>query len=468
MKKAMALLLALTMTLGLLAGCSGPSGSQGDQVALDPDLPTYDSLKVGEDYTDLTAELRVITHRTDLIQENPDARDFTDFIKEFNQLYPNITIKYEGITNYNDDMTARISSKNWGDICMIPTAILLPDLHDYFQPICELSAIQADYNFATNRAYDGLVFGIPSTGNAQGIIYNKKVAEAAGYSAADENLKPMPKTPDEFIQFLQDIKDKTDAIPLYTNFAAGWTMTAWDAYIYGEATADPDWKNITMPQTKDPFADQGNGTGAYAVYKLLYDTVSQGLTEESPTATDWEGSKPMMNNGEIGTMVLGSWAIIQMQEAGPNAADIGYMPFPITQPDGKQYATAGSDYCYGVNKYAETDNKIASMLYIKWLTESSNFAYDQGGVPVLKSQPYPETLSAFNGIGLVEDTAAPTELASLQADVNRESELSLDADQTHVQRIVEAVLTGNETFDDIIADWNARWNAAVDEYAPGE
>lgn len=144
------------------------------------------------------------------------------------------------------------------------------------------------------------------------------------------------------------------------------------------------------------------------------------------------------------------------------------MPFPITQPDGKQYATAGSDYCYGVNKYAETDNKIASMLYIKWLTESSNFAYDQGGVPVLKSQPYPETLSAFNGIGLVEDTAAPTELASLQADVNRESELSLDADQTHVQRIVEAVLTGNETFDDIIADWNARWNAAVDEYAPGE
>ena len=58
------------------------------------------------------------------------------------------------------------------------------------------------------------------------------------------------------MKFLQDIKDKTDAIPLYTNFAAGWTMTAWDAYIYGGATADPDWKNITMPQTKDPFADR--------------------------------------------------------------------------------------------------------------------------------------------------------------------------------------------------------------------
>ena len=378
MKKAIALALTLALSLGMLAGCGG--GSKEPEYS----GPSYAELKVGEDYTDLKAELRVITHRTDLIQEDPEKRDFTDFVKEFNALYPNITINYEGITNYNDDMTARISSSNWGDICMVPTTVLLPDPGSYFHPLCQLSEIEADYNFATNRQYDGVVYGIPSTGNAQGIIYNKKVAEAAGYTS--ENL---PKTPDEFLTFLQAIKDNTDAIPLYTNFAAGWTMTAWDAYIYGGATADPDWKNITMPQTKDPFADQGNGTGAYAVYKLLYDAVSMGLTEESPTATDWEGSKPMINNGEIGTMVLGSWAIIQMQEAGPNAADIGYMPFPSTQPD---------------------------------------------------------------GIGLVEDTPAPTELASLQADVNRESEMSLDADQTHVQRIVEAVITGSETFEDIIAD----------------
>lgn len=459
MKKALSLVLALLMGLSLLTACGG--GGSGGGGSKDEDLPSYASLKVGEDYTDITAELRVITHRTDLIQENPDGRDFTDFVKEFNELYPNITIKYEGITNYSDDMTTRVSSKDWGDICMIPTTILLPDLSLYFQPLCDLSEIQDTYNFASNRAYDGKVYGTPSTGNAQGIIYNKKVAEAAGYTA--DNL---PKTPDEFLQFLQDIKDKTDAIPLYTNFAAGWTMGAWDAYIGGGATADPDWMNITMPQTKDPFADQGDGTGPYAVYNILYEAVKRGLTEDSPTATGWEGCKPMINNGEIGVMVLGSWAIIQMQEAGPNAADIGYMPFPITQPDGVQYASAGADYCFGVNNSISTDNKIASMLYIKWLSESSNFAYDQGGVPVLKSQAYPETLAAFDGIDLLEDTPAPTELAELQPNVNRESEISLNADNTHVQRIVEAVVTGNETLDDIIADWNARWNTAVDRYAP--
>ena len=65
------------------------------------------------------------------------------------------------------------------------------------------------------------------------------------------------------------------------------------------------------------------------------------------------------------------------------------------------------------------------MLYIKWLTESSNFAYDQGGVPVLKSQEYPDTLAAFDGIELLEDTTAPDEIADLAVNVQQEAELTL-------------------------------------------
>ena len=382
------------------------------------------------------------------------------YIAEFQKLYPNISIQYEGITNYASDMTTRLTSNDWGDICMIPTTIPLTELGDYFQVLCQLDEIKDEYNFADNRAFGQDVYGIPSTGNAQGIVYNKAVFEAAG-------ITELPKTPDEFLADLQLIKDKTDAIPLYTNFAAGWTMTAWDAYISGGATGDSDWMNITMPQTKDPFADRGDGTGPYAVYKILYDAVSMGLTEDDPTTTDWEGCKPMINNGEIGCMVLGSWAIVQMQAAGDNADDIAYMPFPISV-NGTQYASAGADYCFGVNKNISDDNKIASMLYIKWMSESSNFAYDQGGVPVLKSQEYPETLKAFDGIALVADAQAPAEIADLQPNVNQESELSLNADQTHVQRVVEAAINGDESYDDIIADWNEAWNAAVDEYAPAK
>ena len=105
------------------------------------------------------------------------------------------------------------------------------------------------------------------------------------------------------------------------------------------------------------------------------------------------------------------------------------------------------------------------MLYIKWLSESSNFAYDQGGVPVLKSQEYPDTLSAFDGIDLIEDAPAPDDKADLMSNVMQEAELSLNADQTHVMRIVEAAINGDETLDDIVADWNAAWNDAVDLFA---
>lgn len=460
MKKAIALTLAAAMSASLLAGCGG-SQNGGSQTAegAESSLPAYNELAVGTDYTDLKADLKFITHRTDLV----DDGTFDAYVAEFQKMYPNITISYEGITDYANDMTTRLTSNDWGDICMIPTTIPLPELSDYFYPMCDLSAIENDYNFADNRAYNGKVYGIPSTGNAQGIVYNKAVFEAAG-------ITELPKTPTEFLDALQKIKDyDSSIIPLHTNYAAGWTMSAWDAYIGGGATADADWMNVTMPQTHDAFAKGvptgDDESGPYAVYNILYEAVKRGLTESDPTTTDWEGSKPMMNNGQIATMVLGSWAIIQMQDAGPNADDIGYMPFPISV-DGVQYASSGADYCYGINANSSDDNKIAAMLYIKWLSESSNFAYDQGGIPVLKSQEYPETLAAFDGIELVPDNAAPTELADLATNVQRDAELTLNADETHVKRVVEAAINGDETLDDIVADWNATWNDAVDRNAP--
>lgn len=106
---------------------------------------------------------------------------------------------------------------------MIP-ALDKDELPTYFIPFGTEAEMMEVYNFANQWVWDGLTYGVPSTGNAQGIVYNKKVFEQAG-------ITELPKTPDEFIAALQAIKDNTDAIPLYTNYAAGWTMGAWDAYI---------------------------------------------------------------------------------------------------------------------------------------------------------------------------------------------------------------------------------------------
>jgi ABC-type glycerol-3-phosphate transport system substrate-binding protein len=371
-------------------------------------------------------------------------------------MYPGIKIVYEALTDYAETMTMRLSTPNWGDVCMIPTTIPLTELPLYFQPLGNQGALSQTYNFVDNRSYKNITYGLSSTNNVQGILYNKKIFQQAG-------ITTIPKTPDEFLGALAKIKANTRAIPLYTNFAAGWTMGAWDAYISGSATGDPNFMNQGLPHASNPFANRNNGTGPYAVYYVLYEAISRGLVEDDPTTTDWEGSKGMLNRGEIGTMVLGSWAIVQMQEAGPNSGDIGYMSFPITV-NGKQYASAGPDYCYGINVNSSRDNKIAAMLYIKYLIENSNFDYDQGGIPTVKSHPLPSTLSAFSGIELVSDNPALSGEEELLTKINTDSEIGLNMTNQHVIDIVEAAIRKTKSLKQITDEWNTKWTASQKKY----
>lgn len=414
------------------------------------DIPTIADLKLGEDYTDLETEIKVLTHRTDLVDTK-----FAQYVEDFNAMYPNITVTYEGMTDYAEDVTLRLSTEDWGDICMIPDTLDKIDYPEKFQSFGTVEDLSGTYIMLDNKAYQGEAYGIPSVGNAQGIVYNKKVFEEAG-------ITEIPKTPDEFLDALQTIKDNTDAIPMYSNFAAGWTMGAWDAYITGSATGDPDFNNLGLTHGLNPFEKHEDMTGPYAVYYVLYEATARGLIEDDPTTSDWEGCKGMINNGEIGTMVLGSWAVVQMQQAGDNADDIGYMPFPITV-NGKQYATAGPDYNYGINKFASDDNKIASMLYIKYLTEQSNFAFDEGGIPIVDGAEYPDVLKAFDGVELVIDSPAAEGEEDLFGDINNESEVGLNSDNYPDSQILEYALTGEMTLDEIMADWNERWTAAQEK-----
>lgn len=442
-------ILALVLA-GMLTAAATACGSTNSKTSKNADAkPTvaYKDMQVGETATDLKADLKILTNRTDLVDS-----DFQDYISEFNAMYPNITITYEGITDYDTDATTRLSSGDWGDICCIPTTVDKSELSNYFEKIGDYGDFKDTYEFADKQMFNNEVYGIPTMGNVSGVVYNKAVFEKAG-------ITELPTDPETFLADLKLIQDKTDAIPLYTNYAAGWTLTAWDSYIGGTATGDADYMNNTIVHQANPFSKRSDETGPYAVYNTLYEAVSEGLTEDDPTTTDWEGCKSQINNGKIGCMVLGSWAIIQMQEAGDHADDIGYMPFPITV-DGKQYASASADYAYGINVNSTADEKKASAAFIKWLTEKSGYAYDQGGIPIVKGETYPETLSAFTNVTLVMDNPTPTGEEDLYANINNGSELSLNSDPTHVARIIESAIDHSETMDEIADSWNEAWTSA--------
>ncbi len=433
MKKFLAMALCALLALSCFAFASAEEA-----------LPTFDQIVLGEN-TDLSADLLFAYHRTDREEV------LKGYVEQFQQMYPNINITYDLITDYAENALLRIGNNDW-QIMGIPT-VDTDELPNYFVPLGDLETLSAQYNFMSQWAYDGVCYGLPSTGNANGVLYNKAVFAAAG-------ITELPKTPDAFIAALQAVKDNTDAIPLYTNYAAGWTMGAWDAYIGVAATGDAAYMNQTLLHKKYPFADNGDGTGPYAVYKILYDAVANGLIEEDYTTTDWEGCKGMMNRGEIATMVLGSWAYTQMQEAGDKPEDIGYMAFPITI-DGKQYAPAGGDYNFGINVQGTYEQKLAAMYYLKWLTHESGFTFAEGGVPIDKNGEYPALYAAFEGIDMLSDDPALPGEETLMNDMNSESELALNAGgNTKVQAIIEHAFNGDESFDDIMAEWNAAWTDA--------
>ncbi|MCR5106893.1 MAG: ABC transporter substrate-binding protein [Lachnospiraceae bacterium] len=420
-----------------------------DTEAVAGDL-SYTSLSL-DDNKDLTASIKYIHHKTDREEDGTMA----NMIAEFNKEFPNITVTTEGVTDYAEDSLLRLTTGDWGDIMHIP-AVDKSDLSTYFMPLDTLDNLSQELNFVSSWSYDGLCYGIPYMANAQGVLYNKAVFEKAG-------ITELPKTPTEFLDALQKIKDNTDAIPLYTNYAAGWTMGAWDAYLGIVTNGDDTYVNQKFAHTANPFDDPGDDTGAYNLYRILYDACANGLIEDDYTTTDWEGCKGMLNRGEIGTMVLGSWAYAQMQEADSHPEDVGYMPFPMTV-NGTQYVAAGGDYNYCINVNSSDENKLASLIFIKWMTEKSNWCYNEGGYTVVKDGANPDMYAAFDGCEVLSDQDAVAGEETLLNDMNAESELSFNAGgNDKVQRIVEAGATGSESFDDIMADWTAKWNDAQEE-----
>ncbi len=450
MKKAFALALSLALTAGLLAGCGG-GGKQTDVV--DAGLPAINEVKLGEDFQDITATVKVLTNRTDIVDTV-----YAGYAKQFNELYPNITIEYEAVSDYEEALNLRLPNGDWGDICFIPSTVAKSDMGTYFAPLGKMDVLDGIYNFIPDKSYDGTVYGIANGGNADGVAYNKAVFAAAGYSAEQGNL---PATPDEFLQALQDIKDKTDAIPLYTNFSDKWPMGAWDAYIAVAATGDPDFRNDKLVHTANPFSDRGDGTGPYAVYNILYEAVARGLVETDPMSSDWEGSKGMINRGEIGCMVLGSWAVQQFKEAGSNPDDIAYMPFPITVTDdaGNRVTSAGGNYSYAINNKNSADQQKAALVYLKWLLEASPIFTDEGCIPALKSAPLPDFLADFNGIELLANNAPPAGEEDLFDKLNLESEVGINNDDYPDCNIVEHALLKDKTLAEIMDEWNAKWTA---------
>ncbi len=250
--------------------------------------------------------------------------------------------------------------------------------------------------------------------------------------------------------------------PLYTNYAAGWTLSNWD-FVKAGVAGDMDY-SFKMTSDKSPF---DSGKPLNTIYNLLYTVTKDKLVEADPTTSDWEQSKVDLANGKIAVMVLGSWAVPQVQQANPdNAKNIQLQAFPATAADGKQYMTSAGDYNYGINVHSK--HKEAARKLLDWLVNESDYAKDNGGIPTLKGAEYPDSLKSSQkaGVQIVEENQAPKGKESLFSDLNNESQLGIGTTDKEKQRIIDAALgNSKESFEDIMKDFNQRWSDAISKIA---
>jgi raffinose/stachyose/melibiose transport system substrate-binding protein len=430
LKKTITLLLALAMIFSL-AACGGSTAST----------------ETAADDGTVSGKITYLTNRTDLDTDGT----YEALIAKFNEKYPDVTVEVQSITDYAGELATRMQTTEYGDVLMIPDAVPSSAYSKYFEPFGTAEELSDKYQegYLYSKWYDGQVYGLAYMCTVQGIVYNKAVFAEAG-------ITELPKTPDEFLDCLQKIKDNTDAIPYYTNANSGWTLDQWEDHAFGTITGDANYKNNTLPNDKDAFAE---GSSHYVLAKLLYDIVSQGLCESDPTTCDWEASKLMLNNGEIGCMVLGSWAVSQMKDAGDHGDDVGYMPFPYSI-DGKQYATSGTDYCYAINK--NTKNMAAAKAFVQFMVEESGLALAQGGISLMKDDPMPDGLENFADVTFIVDKPATDENAGKLDTVQQDSGITLYDNGQRLNGVVDIARgVSSTTFEEYMADLAAKWAGAI-------
>ncbi|HTJ37503.1 MAG TPA: ABC transporter substrate-binding protein [Dactylosporangium sp.] len=424
MKKPLIGLLATSLALGGLAAC----GDDGDG-----------SSGSGK----IAGEITVLTQRTDIVNTV-----FQEYKKKFEAKYPGTSVKFEAITDYEGEVRVRMNTKNYGDVLLIPNSVNADQLPSFFEPLGTVDELKDKYRFVRNeQTFDGKVYGLAITGNAQGYVFNKKVWTQAGITEA-------PKTPEEFLAALKAIKDKTGAIPLYTNYKDGWPLGQWEG-ARGAISGDPD-AAIKLGQDDAPWTA---GKEHFVIDSLLYDAVKGGYTEPDPTTTNWEQSKGLLGTGKIATMMLGSWSIVQMQQAASSKDDIGYWPFPY-QTDGKFHTVVGGDYKNAIN--INSKNKATARAWIDWFTDESNYATDQGGVSTLKNAAMPSTLADLTAAKteFIELNPAPKGQEGLPDKIGNAAEIAL-YDGKYRQGIVDAARGAKkESKDQIFADLNKKWSQA--------
>ncbi len=340
---------AFCAALLLVSGCGGPG----------EDKPAPAPLQAQ------TRILNVLTNRVDLIENGV----FEQYAKRFEAEHPGADIRFEGLSDYAGDIMPRLSTREAGDVLLIPINMPASELPNFFAPLDD--RLFEHMRFADLRRYDGKRYGLATGTATDGIIYNKQAFRQAG-------IEEIPKTLDEFFAACAKLK-ASGITPVYLNYGAKWPLKEWGDILVNYSSGDPKYLN-RMAEQDAPWQLDGKWGDSLKIVRRI---VREGYAEDRLFANTWEISKTELASGRAAMYFQGSWAIKQLIDAGAKPDDIGFFPFPYDN-SGSYYAPLNPDYFIGVSKYSG-EQELAED-WVEFFVKKSGFIEDWGFLPVDSTQ----------------------------------------------------------------------------------
>ncbi len=344
------------------------------------------------------------------------AEVLNQYIEEFNEIYPNITVEASQVGGYDDvrdQISTEITVGNQPNIAYCyPDHVALYNLAGAVAALDDLidsdiTVTRADgtteilgltdeqkgdfitgYYEEGRQFGDGLMYTLPWSKSTEVLYYNKTFFDANGLS--------VPSTWDEMETLCAKIKEiDPESIPLGYDSEGNWFITMTEQYgsPYTSAT-EPHYlfNNDTNKAFVKRFREwYQNG---YVTTQNIYGAYTSGLfTAES-------GTKSYMS---IGSSAGATHQRPTADADGKYPFEVGIATIPQVDPSNPKVISQGPSVC--IFSKSNPQEVIASWLFVKFMTTSvsfqAEFSMASGYVPVLKSvadnEDYKEFVSKADG-----------------------------------------------------------------------
>lgn len=452
MKKKIALALCGCLITGMLAGCGSGSGETEDKNseikgAEEQDLGDYEMQELED--TEFT-----------LYQFSVENHDnYQKMIDSYNQIHPNVKINLESVGGGSDwraSLKAKIAGGEEPTLIMLEGPADFEDFADYLTDLSDQPWVDHMYeSVLPDVTVDGKVIASPTSIVSYGLIYNKKIFEAAGIDAS--TLTTYDAIDAAFAELQEKIKNQelADEFPMLETVCE---LPAKEAWVLGNHAS-----NIALGQ------EFGSATEAYDSPELEFEyadafkdyidlQVKYSNYADDPSALNAVDYATALGGGfaieRVAVLQMGQWVVPEIEEIAPELLEnIGILPMPLK-------GVVEDTTCYGtaaymiVNAHSDDAQQAAAKDFLNYTIMSetgkdveinimnNNMPFDNYG-----DYPVQNPISAASNEYAENNKTTPLVFGGYPSGWSD----ALGAD-------VQSYLAGSMTWDQVIENAKANWS----------